>query len=309
MGGGTQTTVQKADPWDRVQPHLGKAADYARGLFESGGMSADPYGGPRVAGPTLATQMGQGMAVGKAMGPQLTDTASSTLQGMMDPSNYGAGLEAVKQEALGSAIPSAVSMFAGNGMTDSTGAMDTVGRAATNAVAPIEYGAYQNAQNRAMSAAGMAPQMDAAGYLPSQMMQQIGMQQQAQNQAGIDAQMAQHYEAGNKQANDLGAYTQMLLGYGGQGETRSSTQSSNPGFMGTMGSIMQGASFLPFLFSDRRLKEDIRRVGETHEGTPIYVYRYKGSDTYQMGVMADEVPQAIAANVAGFNLVDYARVH
>ena len=52
-----------------------------------------------------------------------------------------------------------------------------------------------------------------------------------------------------------------------------------------------------FSLSDRRLKTDIRRVGQTDDGLPIYTFRFRGSMVTQMGVMADEVeavnPEAV----------------
>lgn len=67
-----------------------------------------------------------------------------------------------------------------------------------------------------------------------------------------------------------------------------------------------------FSFSDRRLKEDIRRVGEADNGLPIYTYRFKGDDSGQthMGFMADEVedrrPEAVGL-AGGYKTVDYDR--
>lgn len=72
-----------------------------------------------------------------------------------------------------------------------------------------------------------------------------------------------------------------------------------------LGSALIGA--LPF--SDARLKEDIRRVGHTDVGTPIYTYRYKGDDVVHMGVMAQEVPEARVMDTSGFYRVDYRRVN
>lgn len=62
------------------------------------------------------------------------------------------------------------------------------------------------------------------------------------------------------------------------------------------------------LFSDRRLKKNIRKIGETRGGSNIYSYNYKWSDLPQVGVMADEVPDAIAGTVGGYSTIDYARV-
>lgn len=63
------------------------------------------------------------------------------------------------------------------------------------------------------------------------------------------------------------------------------------GMFGLGGAIAGGALKygLPLL-SDRRAKTNIRRVGETDRGIPIYTYRYVGSDVTHMGVLADEVP-------------------
>ena len=47
--------------------------------------------------------------------------------------------------------------------------------AATEALAPFEYGAFENQQNRAMQAAGMMPGMEQAAYLPEQMRMQVGV--------------------------------------------------------------------------------------------------------------------------------------
>lgn len=88
-----------------------------------------------------------------------------------------------------------------------------------------------------------------------------------------------------------------------QGELQSH-QAMMGGLFGLLGA---GLSALPF--SDERLKEDIERVGETDDGTPIYTYRYKGDHTVHMGVMAQEVPDARVMDPSGFYRVDYSRVH
>lgn len=57
-------------------------------------------------------------------------------------------LDQVRQNVLGSVIPQVSSMFSDTGGLDSSAAMDTIGRAAGEAIAPIEYGAYNDAMNR-----------------------------------------------------------------------------------------------------------------------------------------------------------------
>jgi hypothetical protein len=41
--------------------------------------------------------------------------------------------------------------------------------------------------------------------------------------------------------------------------------------------------------SDIRTKENIRKVGLTDGGLPVYIYNYIGSNLTQMGVMAQDV--------------------
>lgn len=64
------------------------------------------------------------------------------------------------------------------------------------------------------------------------------------------------------------------------------------------------------LFSDERLKTDIRRIGSTYEGQPIYTYRYNSGGPIQMGVMAQESPaEAVSVDPeSGYLMVNYGRV-
>lgn len=64
------------------------------------------------------------------------------------------------------------------------------------------------------------------------------------------------------------------------------------------------------LFSDRRLKENIRKVGKLKDGQVIYAYNYKGDNVTHVGLMADEVekkhPEAVGLS-GGYKTVDYAK--
>ncbi len=323
MGSGSSnTTTTKAEPWKSARPGLEDILGYGKDLYESGGFSPTPYGGPRVAEQSPGTTGAYNSIVGR--GPQSPSIwrTQAQLGGMIDgnPSlggmsksnpmlaelmrrnpglsammNGNEGLEGmaegdprlsrmtsgkdiysdlgqVKQNALGSAIPAAMSMFTGNGMTDSSAAMDTVGRAATEAVAPIDYNAWQGAQDRALAATGqdnatrmaaygqndqsklqafgqdaatrlgaigqndqtrlqaaeldqrgklgaaaMMPGMQAASYLPAQMMGQAGAGRDAYNQQGIAALMQKWYEQQGQQAGNLQGYSGLVNQIAGQG--------------------------------------------------------------------------------------------
>lgn len=81
-------------------------------------------------------------------------------------------------------------------------------------------------------------------------------------------------------------------------------QQANAGMGGLFGLLGTGLS----LFSDRRLKTDIKRVGTTDRGTPIYTYRYGGKGPFHMGVMAQDVPEAAHMHESGYLMVNYAEV-
>lgn len=121
---------------------------------------------------------------------------------------------------------------------------------------------------------------------------------------------------------NLAAYQSLLDGYQpfvGQNAVGSetglsngtSTEKSSGGLLGKLASAAQIAGTIAS-FSDRRLKTDIRRVGHTDAGLPIYTYKYKGSDVPQMGVIAQDVeatqPDALGPEVNGFKTVLYGEI-
>ncbi|MBX4938656.1 tail fiber domain-containing protein [Rhizobium binae] len=78
------------------------------------------------------------------------------------------------------------------------------------------------------------------------------------------------------------------------------------GLFGLGGTLLGG-----WAKSDRRLKEDISRVGTLDNGLPIYAFRYKAGGPMQIGLMSDDVrkthPDAVFEHADGFDRVDYER--
>lgn len=83
---------------------------------------------------------------------------------------------------------------------------------------------------------------------------------------------------------------------------------STGGGPSTAGSIASTVGGIASIFSDRRLKEDIVKVGEMSDGLGIYRFRYIGGVKRFVGVMADEVarlrPWALGPTLAGFRTVN-----
>jgi Chaperone of endosialidase len=60
--------------------------------------------------------------------------------------------------------------------------------------------------------------------------------------------------------------------------------------------------------SDRRIKHDIKEIGETFDGEPLYAFKYKGDETTHYGPMAQNVEKRHPENVGeanGYKTVDY----
>lgn len=65
------------------------------------------------------------------------------------------------------------------------------------------------------------------------------------------------------------------------------------GLMSLAGDVVKGAATAAAAFSDIRVKQNIKRVGATDSGLPIYTYQYKSNPSVTvMGVMAQDVQKA-----------------
>ena len=92
-----------------------------------------------------------------------------------------------------------------------------------------------------------------------------------------------------------------------QGSTTTGTASrGNPLLQGVGTGISALAALAPFL-SDRRLKENVRRIGQLGD-IPVYEFTFKGSTTVNVGCMADEVPEEYVVDIMGYKAVDYCRL-
>lgn len=172
----------------------------------------------------------------------------------------------------------------------------------------FNIGTNQSDAARNLQAIGMAPGLAQSDYFDINQMIGIGGQMQQQNQGLLsDAysrfQDAQNYPLRGQQVmNDA-------LGRISGGTSTQTAPGADP-FSQLLGLGLTAAQL--GAFSDRRLKTDIKRVGQTNSGLPIYTYRYKWGGPVIMGVMADEVketiPSAVTQHVSGFDMVNYGAI-
>lgn len=168
------------------------------------------------------------------------------------------------------------------GLTGGSAMADIVSRNVANNATNLYGQSYEAERARMGQAAAMAPGLASAQYQPLGIVESIAQAQQMPVQTAT--------AAGAATGGLLGSYTNQ-------------TGKSTPSIMQQIGQAAQMAA----LFSDRRLKTDITKIGEYGDGLGKYLFRYIWDDEQREGVMADEVarlrPWALGPTVNGFSTV------
>lgn len=128
-------------------------------------------------------------------------------------------------------------------------------------------------------------------------------------------QLNQSPQVGVAPTDAMGAYNQQYQGqlaaFNAQNQRASADMGGLFGLAGTLGSAALKYGPGLFALSDARAKKDIVEIGKAHNGLPLYAFRYKGSETPQIGLMAQDVervrPDAVAMTESGLKAVDYGR--
>lgn len=216
--------------------------------------------------------------------------------------------------------------------------------AQNNSALGQQFGLGQSAQQQQLAAQQQLyqQQLGSAGFGLQQQQQNFGQNLQANNQnfgqqmqlAGYQNQLRQQQiaEALQQRGQGLNEANALLSGQqvsspqfanfaqAGQSQTPDLLGAASAGYQGALGqqansnantaqTIGTAASLAALFFSDRRLKQIIRRVGKHPRGFGIYLMRYIGESTPRIGVIAQEVrrymPSAVHVN-SGVLMVDYA---
>ena len=166
-------------------------------------------------------------------------------------------------------------------------------------------------QAQAATMAQLGTRQSAAGQAAAGMMQ-LGNLEQLTAQAGLDAQMQEFLRQQNFPLQQLGALVSAAGGIpAGYGTT---TETSKPGFTDILGAIGSAGQALT-LISDRRLKTNVRKIGE-RDGIAFYSWdwnekaRELGAESHPTkGVIAQELaeihPDLVVTGPHGFQMVNY----
>lgn len=198
-GGGTSTTTQEIPA--ELKPLATAFTDKAMGVANTPWQG---YGGQRFADLNSTQQQGLGMIENRAKTNGTLGNAESALnQTIAGGSNpyLDSMVNKAQMSALGAGNQAGVrsGSFGNSGIAEATAKQ--VGDIATNM-----YGqAYDADAGRRLSAIGMAPQINQAGYQDAQQLLQAGQMRQDQQQQGLDYGFSQFQDQQNKPYRDLAA--------------------------------------------------------------------------------------------------------
>jgi hypothetical protein len=179
--------------------------------------------------------------------------------------------------------------------------------AQAQAISPLYADAYKNAL---ATAAQQQAQRVSTGLAAGQQTAGIGTTAQKSGLEGGQAVIgAGTLKQQTTQALDTAKYQQFLQERGYDFQTAQFLANIAMGTGALTGSTTTTTQPTSF-FSDERLKHDIKQIGKTNDGQPIYSFKYKGDNRTQIGLLAQEVekkhPEAVGLS-GGYKTVDYAK--
>lgn len=327
--GGSSSTTQNtvAEPWKGVRPYLLSGYENLEQLYGQGAPSY--YPGQEVAPFAPETEAALQWQSNRALqGSPLTAAAQNQLTQTMR-GDYLAGNNPYLQNAFTAAaapvmrnfnenvLPGVTSQFASSGRTNSGLHQNAVNSATmglneslSNMAGNMAYQNYQKERENQMRGMLFAPELAMQDYNDINQLGAVGSIREQQLQGNINSDVERYNYNANAPWQRTMEYLAALNSAGGGSQTTIGDAPSQSPFSSIVGTGMQAAGLLSMLgvFSDRRIKTDIRRIGKTDNGLPIYAFRYFGTGATHIGLMADDVerivPEAVS-EFAGIKMVDY----
>ena len=336
MGGSSkQTTVSQTSPYTPAQPAIQDVLNHASQNYATG-VGAQVYQGPRVAAYNQNEIDAQNNIAADAR-----NGVSGTTQAGLDYVKNQLGTNTInpflEQQIAGSqndAANSIAARFSGAGRYGSGAAQTAIASKVAQVGNDARSGAYEAQQNRNVGLLGQLGNLEQLRQQPNQNLLQIGQLQQGHDQANLAADQQQFQEQQTAQTQALENYAKLAYGAGGLGQNGTSTTktSANPvqqalgigtslvglggssglfsGISGLFGGGGLGQASSSLLYSDKRLKKDVKKVGKLDNGMPVYSYGMKAGGPKQIGLLAQEVekrmPEAVATDpMTGYKKVNY----
>lgn len=172
-GGGTETTTSTNAPSNPdVNPTLSKILKGVSGTIDSNPTTNANMTGGWASQLASAGNPDYMRGINGATG-ELADIASGQRFGMNDP-----GYAALRQGAIDDTLTNINSSFLTDGRFGSSVMGDAAGRGVSSTIAGLDYGNFQNDQQRQFQAISALPSVFAAGQAPGSVQTSVGQQQQ-----------------------------------------------------------------------------------------------------------------------------------
>lgn len=268
-----------------IFPGLGSIGDLGKGLFgtQQGVIDTSASNSPWApVQPYLTYGFGQAQDLYKQGTPQTPTLnaaqglAQNTIAGNYLTPDSNPYLKASTEDALGLARSSFAGQYGGQagGNLGNSGYQEALARTLGNVATNAYSNAYQQERGNQQAAMSAAPGLD----MTKAQMPWMGLQ------------------------NYMGA---LSGGLGNFGQSTNQQPYYQNNTANTLGALAGGAGIYK-MFSDRRLKSNIVKIGEDPRGFGIYEFDIFGQR--QKGVMADEIEKIIpkaVSEVSGYKVVDY----
>lgn len=274
-GGGSKTTSSNT-PWAGVQPFMRDAFGKAQNLANQqspNAMQTQSY--------NMTNQLA---TAGDPMNTSANSLNNQTLSGAFLSPDSNPYLAQNVNTALDAVQSRVNSQFSGNNYGSSAN-QETLTRNLADTAAQMYGQNYTNERDNQMQAMGLTPTLNQNRYLDANQLSQAGA---ASAEAPWSA---------------LKNYAQILGLGAGSGQSTSTTSNSSSPLSTAVGLASIGSS----IFSDERLKSNIKRVGTHPLGIGVYDYDKFGKR--ERGLLAQEVeevmPEAVEDDPSGYKKVKY----
>ena len=132
-------------------------------------------------------------------------------------------------------------------------------------------------------------------------------------EAGILGQTFMFQAQEQRDVADLSRVSAMQQQYGQQAmDIRAANRAMVGQIVGSIAGAGAELGSAAIAASDRKLKKDIKLIGESRSGLNIYEFKYIDSNRFgegvYQGVMSDEVPNSAVVNSGGYDSVDYSKI-
>lgn len=222
-GGGDQSTTSQVAPFAPTIPRIENILTGAEDLFNTGQLGrVAPFAQDQLSG--FEATRGAAGQITPFLG-QTLDSIGGILGGAANPWQ-----EAVEARALGLAERTANQQARAFGRQGSPAATQQAAELGIQAIAPIAFQGYQQGIQNQLSAAGLAPGLSQAQFIPGSALQGIGAIQQGQQQSVFDGPF-----------NSLQQFASLVSPFTGIGGT---TTNTTPGVGALQGGISGALSGL-----------------------------------------------------------------